>query len=100
MGFSTDPSIDESSMVVGEKGVSMPGLNTACMSNREIFSVELYVFAIGHLIAAGVQVLSTHTGEYFVSHLHCSLLVLSDWHSWQMKIQETLPLRQQQLPGR
>ena len=29
MGFSTDPSIDKSSNVVGEKGVSMPGLNTA-----------------------------------------------------------------------
>ena len=29
IGFSTDPSIDKSSKVVGEKGVSMPGLNTA-----------------------------------------------------------------------
>ena len=33
MGFSIDPSIDKSSVVVGEKGVSMPGLNTAAMSN-------------------------------------------------------------------
>ena len=32
-GFSTDPSIDKSSKVVGEKGVSMPGENTA--SNSE-----------------------------------------------------------------
>ena len=32
MGFSTDPScINKSSNVVGEKGVSMPGLNTAFM---------------------------------------------------------------------
>ena len=29
MGFSADPSIDKSSNVVGEKGVSMLGLNTA-----------------------------------------------------------------------
>ena len=36
MGFSTDPSIDKSSNVVGEKGVSMPGLNTASISNCEI----------------------------------------------------------------
>ena len=86
-------------MVVGEKGVSIPGVNIASKSNCEISPVELYVFAIEHLIAASVQVLSTHTGEYVVSHLHCSLLVLSDWHSWQMNIQETLPLRQQQLPG-
>ena len=35
MGFSTDPSFDESSNVVGEKGVSMPGLNIASMSNCE-----------------------------------------------------------------
>ena len=36
MGFSTDPSpIIKSSNVVGEKGVSMPGLNTASMSNCE-----------------------------------------------------------------
>ena len=33
MGFSADPPIDKSSNVVGEKGVSMPGLNTA--SNSE-----------------------------------------------------------------
>ena len=34
MWFSTDPSpIIKSSNVVGEKGVSMPGLNTASMSN-------------------------------------------------------------------
>ena len=35
MGFSTDPSIDKSSNVDGEKGVSMPGLNTASISNYE-----------------------------------------------------------------
>ena len=35
MGFSADPPIDKSSNVVGEKGVSMPGLNTAFMSNCE-----------------------------------------------------------------
>ena len=35
MGPSTDPPIDESSNVVGEKGVSMPGLNTASMSTGE-----------------------------------------------------------------
>ena len=35
MGFSTDASIDKSSNVVGEKGVSMPGLTTASMSNFE-----------------------------------------------------------------
>ena len=36
MGFSTDPSpIDKSSNVVGEKGVSTPGLNTASVSNCE-----------------------------------------------------------------
>ena len=35
MGFSTGPSIDKSSNVDGEKGVSMPGLNTASMSNCE-----------------------------------------------------------------
>ena len=36
MGFSTDPSpINKSSIVVGEKGVPMPGLNTASMSNCE-----------------------------------------------------------------
>ena len=33
MGFSTDPSIDKSSKVVGEKRVFMPGLNIAFMSN-------------------------------------------------------------------
>ena len=43
-----------------------------------IFPVELYVLEIGHLIAASVQVLSPHTEEYFVFHLHCSLLVLCD----------------------
>ena len=64
-----------------------------------IFPVEFYVFEIGYLIAASVQILSPHNGEYFISHLHCSLLVLSDWDSWQMIIQEILPLRQQQLPG-
>ena len=35
MRFSTDPPIDKSLEVVGEKGVSMPGLNTASMSNCE-----------------------------------------------------------------
>ena len=36
MGFSTDPSpINQSSNTVGEKGVSMPGLNTESMSNCE-----------------------------------------------------------------
>ena len=35
MGFSTDSSVDKSSSVVGEKGVSMPGMNTASMSNCE-----------------------------------------------------------------
>ena len=36
MGFSTDPSpIKKSLNVVGEKGVSLPGLNTASMSNCE-----------------------------------------------------------------
>ena len=88
MGFSTGPSIEKLSNVVGEKGVSMPGLNTASMSNCEFSCVELYVFEIGYLIAASIQVLSPHTGEYFVSHLHCSFLVLSDWYSWQMIIQE------------
>ena len=35
-GFSTDPSpINKSSNTVGEKGVSMPGLNTESMSNCE-----------------------------------------------------------------
>ena len=34
LGFSTDPPIDKSSNVVGEKGVSMPGLNTE--SNCEL----------------------------------------------------------------
>ena len=34
LGFSTDPSFDKSSNVVEEKGVSLPGLNTA--SNCEI----------------------------------------------------------------
>ena len=38
MGFSTEPSIDESSNVVGEKGVSMLGLKTASMSNCEFSS--------------------------------------------------------------
>ena len=61
--------------------------------------VQLYVFEIGYLIAANVKVLSPHTGEYFVSHLHGSLLVLSDWHLWQMIIQKILPLRQRQMPG-
>ena len=88
--------MDKSSDVVGGKRVSMPGLNTASMSNCE--PVELYVFEIGYLIAASVQVLSPHTEEYFVSHLYCSLLILSDWHSWQMIIQNLL-LRQQKLPG-
>ena len=32
LGFSTDPSIDESSHVVEEEGVSMPGLNTVSAS--------------------------------------------------------------------
>ena len=34
-GFQTDPSIDKSSSIVGEKGVSMPGLNAASISNCE-----------------------------------------------------------------
>ena len=39
MGFSTDPSpIKKSSNVVGEKGVSMPGLNTASGSNCDFSS--------------------------------------------------------------
>ena len=46
-----------------------------------IFPVELYVFEIGQLIAASVQVLSPHTGEYFVSHFMCSLLVRGNWKS-------------------
>ena len=38
MVFSTDPSpINKSSNVVGEKRVSMPGLNTASMSNCDFF---------------------------------------------------------------
>ena len=45
------------------------------------FPVELYVLEMGELIAASVQVLSSHTGEYFVSHLPSSLLVGSNWHS-------------------
>ena len=36
MGWSTDPSIDKSSIVVGEKGASMPGLKTASMSKCEV----------------------------------------------------------------
>ena len=60
-----------------------------------IFPVEFYVFENGYLIAASVQVLSPYTGEYFVCHLYCSLLVPSDWHSWQIIIQEILLLRQQ-----
>ena len=68
----------------------MPGPNIASMSNCEFSQLKL--------IAASVQVLSPHTGEYFVSHIHCSLLILSDWESCQMIIQEILPLRQQQLP--
>ena len=32
IGYSTDPSIDKSSKAVGEKGVSMLGLNTASSS--------------------------------------------------------------------
>ena len=40
MGFSTDPSIDKSSIVVGEKGVSVPGLNTVSMSNCEFFQLN------------------------------------------------------------
>ena len=66
IGFSTDPSIDKSSKVVGEKGVSRPGLNTASTVQLRIFAVEIYVFEIGYLIATSVQVLSPHTGEYFV----------------------------------
>ena len=99
MGFSTDPPIGKSSNVVGEKGVSIPGLNTASMSNCESSQLNSMSSRSETLIAASVQVLSSHTGEYFVSHLHCSLLVASDWDSWQMIIQETLPSRQQQLPG-
>ena len=33
MGFSTDPSIDKSSNVFGEKGVSMPDLKLASKSS-------------------------------------------------------------------
>ena len=51
------------------------------------FPVELYVVEIGHLIAASLQVLSPHTGEFFVSHLQYSPFVLSDWDSWDMIIQ-------------
>ena len=40
MGFSTDPSIDKSSNVVGEKGVSMPGLNTASVFNCEFYQLN------------------------------------------------------------
>ena len=40
MGFSTDPYIDKSSNVVGEKGVPMPGLNTASMSNCEVSQLK------------------------------------------------------------
>ena len=36
MEFSTEPSIDKSSNVVGEKGVSKPGVNTASMSKYEV----------------------------------------------------------------
>ena len=32
MGFSTDPFLDKSSNIVGETGVSIPGLNTAFIS--------------------------------------------------------------------
>ena len=35
MWLSADHPIDKSSNIVGEKGVSMPGLNTASMSNCE-----------------------------------------------------------------
>ena len=40
MGFSTDPSIDIWSISVGEKGVSMPGLNTASISNCELYQLN------------------------------------------------------------
>ena len=39
-GFSTDPFIDKSSNVVGEKGVPMPGLNTVSMSNCEFSQLK------------------------------------------------------------
>ena len=40
MGFSSDPSIEKSSNVVGEKGVSLPGLNNASRSNCESFQLN------------------------------------------------------------
>ena len=40
MGFSTDPSIDKSSNIVEEKGVSRPSLNTASMSDCEFFQLN------------------------------------------------------------
>ena len=40
MGFSTDPPIDISSNVVGEQGVSMPGLNTSSMSSCEFYQLN------------------------------------------------------------
>ena len=88
MGFSIDPSIDKSSHVVEEHWFEH------CVHVKlRNFPVELHDFEIGYLIAASVQVLSPHTREYFVSHLHCTILVLSDWYSRQMIIQEILPLR-------
>ena len=63
-GFSTDPSIDKSSNIVGERGVSMLGLNTASMSIREISQLNsMSSRSLTYLIAASVQVLSPHTGE-------------------------------------
>ena len=40
MGFSTDPSIDKPSIVVGEKSVSMHGLNSASKSNCEFSQLK------------------------------------------------------------
>ena len=40
MGFSIDPPMDQSSNVVGEKGVSMPRLNTASISNCESYQLN------------------------------------------------------------
>ena len=73
MGFSTDHSVDESSNVVGEKGVSMAGLRTVSMSNCEFSQLNSMSSRSDTWIAARVQVLSPRTGEYFVSHLRCSL---------------------------
>ena len=74
------PPSKKCSNVVGENGLSMPGLSTASMSNCE-FSQLNYVFEIGQSIAASVHVLSSHTGAYFLSHFMCFLLVRVNWNS-------------------